>query len=182
MKSFRSLILMLLSVLLLSTMLNAQGLMSIGVRIQKTPNLYYENGLALDYHSSELWKNRIHLGASYTSSRLGSALGSNALKQDNILLSTGLKFRQGKTIMPIVGFNLGYFMVDTEFEIFSMLPNSSLLLSTEFGVGIDIYESVSFQTTVGYNLITGDGVDGPGTLYPIFLNFTTLYELGGVEK
>ncbi len=106
---------------------------AVGVRIQKTPNLYFENGLTFDYSSPDLWQSRIHLGAAYASSRLGSAMGSNALKQDNILISSALHFRQGKQVRPIVGLNLGYFKVDTEFEIFSVLPNSSMLLSLEQG-------------------------------------------------
>ncbi len=152
---------------------------AVGVRIQKTPNLYFENGLTFDYSSSDLWQNRIHFGATYASSRLGSALGSNALKQDNILVSSALHFRQGKQVEPILGLNIGYFMLDTENEIFSALPSSSLLLSLEFGAGFNVLGPVSIQITVGYNLITGNGVDGPGTLYPIFLNFSTMYHLNG---
>lgn len=182
MKSFRSLIVLLICSQILATTLLGQGSIATGLRIQKTPNLYYENGIALEYSNPDWWKNRIHLGASYTTSRLGSAMGSNALKQDNLIVSSILQFRNDKIIMPVIGLNLGYFKVDTEHEVFDVLPNSSLLLSAEVGAGFNIVESLTVKTTVGYNLITGDGIDGPGSLYPVFLNFTTLYHLNGGRK
>jgi hypothetical protein len=168
--------------LLLSPILDAQSATSIGLRIQKTPNLYFENGLSVNFSNEDWWSNRIQLAASYTTSRLGSAMGSNALKQDNMICSGFLQFRNNKVVMPVLGLNLGYFQVDTETEIFSDLPNSSLLLSAELGLGFTLSEMASLRTTVGYNIITGDGVDGPGTLYPIFLNFTAFYHLNGSDK
>ena len=155
---------------------------AVGLRIQKTPNLYYENGISFDYHLADFMKGRVHFGATYTSSRLGSALGSNALNQDNILLSSSLVFRLDKKLMPLMGLNLGYFMVDMESDIFSMLPSTSLLLSLEFGIVFPVTDRVSVRPTLGYNLITGDGINGPGTLYPIFLNLTTFYHLKGVQR
>ena len=168
-----------LLIMVICAVVTAQSSTTVGVRIQKTPNLYFENGLTFDYTSSNLWQNRIHFGVAYASSRLGSAIGSNALKQDNILISSALHFRQGKQVNPILGLNLGYFKVDTEYEIFSMLPNSSMLLSLELGARFHVTNLISIQTTLGYNLIAGNGIDGPGTLYPIFLNFSTFYHLNG---
>lgn len=182
MKSFKTTLIMITGGLLLMTTTMAQGVTAVGFRVQKTPNLYYENGIALDYSNPDWWKNRIHLGAFYTTSRLGSAIGSNALKQDNLVVSGILQFRNDKIIMPVVGLNLGYFKVDTEHEIFDVLPNSSLLLSAEVGAGFNVVDALTIKTTVGYNLITGDGIDGPGSLYPVFLNFTTLYHLKGGRK
>lgn len=155
---------------------------AVGLRIQKTPNLYYENGITFDYHLADLNKGRVHLGAIYTSSRFGSAFRSNALNQDNFLLTSNFVFRQGKKLMPLMGLNLGYFRVDMESDIFSMLPSSSLLLSLEFGVAYQFSDQISVRPTLGYNLITGDGINGPGTLYPVFLNLTTLYHLKGVQR
>lgn len=182
MKALRFVVSLSTCILLFTSFVLAQGNTSLGLRIQKTPNLYYENGISYDYSSPDLLSNRLHLGVSYASSRLGSAIGSNALKQDNLLLSVLIQFRNEKKVMPLIGLNLGYFMVDTEEEMFDVLPNTSLLLSIELGLGFRIMDSVFIRTSAGYNLFTGDGVDGPGTLYPIFLNFTTFYELKGGRK
>jgi hypothetical protein len=54
-----------------------------GFRFQKAQKLYWENGFALDFASPKIADRRIHFGASYVTSRLGSAMGSNAIKQDN---------------------------------------------------------------------------------------------------
>ncbi len=162
-----------------STLLFADNTIKLGLKMQKTPNLYYENGLALGYSSDRLMNNKLHLGASFVSSRLGSAMGSNALKQEEYLLSAGFVFRSGKLINPVIKLNTGLFVLDTEFEIFSELPNKSMMLSAEFGLGYDIDGPFDLTTTLGYNLITGDGLNGPGTLYPIFLNLMVNYTLMG---
>ena len=155
----------------------------LGLKMQKVPNLYYENGLVMDYSSDNMMNSKLHLSAGFVSSRLGSAMGSNALKQEEYLLSAGLLFRQGKMLNPLLKLNTGLFMLDTEFEIFSDLPDRSMLLSLEFGLGIDLNGPFDVSTSVGYNLISGNGLEGPGTLYPIFLNLTANYTLtGGIFK
>lgn len=155
----------------------------LGLKMQKVPNLYYENGLVLDYSSENLMNNKLHLSASFVSSRLGSAIGSNALKQEEYLLSASFVFRQDKLINPLLKLNTGLFILDTEFEIFSDLPDKSMLLSLELGLGYNVSGPFDVSTSVGYNLITGDGLEGPGTLYPVFLNFTANYTLtGGLLK
>ena len=169
----------LIVILLCSSTIMAGNSYKLGLRLQKTPNLYYENGLMLDFSSDKLMSSKLHLGVGFVSSRLGSAMGSNALKQEEYLLSAGFIFRQGKMLNPIFKLNTGVFMLDTEFEIFSDLPDKSMLLSAELGVGYDINGPFDIATTIGFNLITGDGLSGPGTLYPVFFNLTANYTLMG---
>jgi len=166
-------------VLVSATTLAGNNTLKLGLKMKKTPNLYYENGVAVDLSSDRFLNNKLHLGASFVSSRLGSALGSNALKQEEYLISAGFVFRNGKLINPILKINTGLFMLDTEFEIFSDLPDKSVLLSAELGLGYDIDGPFDLTTTVGYNLITGNGMSGPGTLYPVFLNLMVNYTLQG---
>lgn len=84
--------------------------LDVGPRLQKTVNLYYENGITLQYASDRLLSQRLYLGFSYISSRLGTALGSNALKQDNIFLSASYYFRPQRVVQPFVRLNAGYFI------------------------------------------------------------------------
>lgn len=77
----RKLILSLFLLICLTLTLQAQSNLSIGVVSQKTQNLYWENGLGLDYSSEQLLNNHLHLKAAAISSRLGSAINSNAINQ-----------------------------------------------------------------------------------------------------
>ncbi len=152
------------------TNLKAQNsVLDVGVRLQKSVNLYYENGVTAQYTNDRLFSKRLYFGLSYVTSRLGSAIGSNAIKQDNIFLSTTYFFRPDRKLQPFLRLNTGYFHSDLEEEIFDDLPNSSLLLSPEAGLRFKTNSPIKIGASIGYNLITGDGSKGPGTLYPVFI-------------
>jgi hypothetical protein len=149
---------------------------SAGIRLQKTHHLYYENGIAFDYTHRVLLNNKIHLGFSYVSSRFGSAFHSNALKQDNYLVSCSYHFRNEKIICPIVTLNTGYFYADMEESFFEVIPHKSLLLSAETGIYMNFNYPVKVKSTFGFNFITGDGTSGPGTLYPLYIELSIFYQ------
>lgn len=162
----------------LCTYLSAQGVdheLNVGVKFQKAIHLYWENGFALDYTNNQLWQKRIRVGLSYCSSRLGTAYHSNAIKQDNYLLSVALNFRNSLIVQPIVQFNCGFFYSDMEYEIFKVLPHKSPLFSLEGGVAFKLKYPIKLSTSLGYNFITGDGISGPGTLYPFYYQISLLY-------
>ncbi len=144
--------------------------LDIGVRFQKALDMYYENGLTAQYKLTERWV----LGANYISSRLGSAIGSNAIKQDNWFVSGAYMFRPQRKLQPLVRANFGFFRADYEADVFNALPNTSALASVETGLTYPITPPLKVTGSVGYNAITGDGTKGPGTLFPIFyqLSFT----------
>ena len=109
------------------------------------------------------------VGISYVTSRLGTALNSNAIKQDNALLSATWYFRPKWLIQPLVRTNAGYFRADYGSPVFDELPKTSLLASPELGLCYCPDFPLSINASVGYNLLTGNGVTGPGTLYPVFV-------------
>ena len=158
------------------------GDISVGLRLHKAHKLYWENGLTAEYSSANLWTHRLHFGLTYHSSRFGTAVNSNALKQDNILLSTSLYFRHGKLLRPAAKLNIGYFHADYESAIFDDLPNSSLLLSFESGLAVDPSGPLRFDLTLGFNLITGDGMKGPGTIFPLFYQLSTRWTIPRRDK
>lgn len=151
--------------------------LDVGIRFQKSINLYYENGFSVQYTDENLISQRLFIGFSYVTSRLGSAWGTNAIKQDNFLLSATYMFRPDRRIQPFTRLNSGYFYADLEEEIFKDLPNTSILLSPEVGLSLNTNSSFKIIASLGYNIFTGDGIEGPGTLYPVFVQTTIFWNL-----
>lgn len=149
--------------------------LGVGIRLQKTQKLYWENGLGCDFTSDFLMKKKVHLKLSYASSRLGTALKSNALKQDNYLIGADWRFRSSKNFQIFTGINTGFFHVNTEYEIFDMLPNNSMLLSVETGIFYKFKFPLAVNLSIGYNIISGDGINSPGTLFPVFYQMSLFY-------
>ncbi len=148
-----------------------------GVRIQKAQKLYWENGFAFDFSSPRIAGSRIHFGVSYVTTRLGSAMGSNAIKQDNYLLSGGYHFRHQKQFQPFARLNLGYFHADYEDEIFDVLPNKAFLYSIDAGLEYKLTIPLTVSVSTGYNFNSGTGTSGPGTLYPVYYQMSIFYTL-----
>ena len=148
-----------------------------GIRMQKTQKLYWENGFAFDLASPKIADGKIHLGLSYVTSRLGSALGTNAIKQDNFLISPGYFFRHQKQLQPFTRFNLGYFHADYEYAIFDVLPSKAFLFSLDAGISYQFKFPVTISLSAGYNLNAGTGSAGPGTLFPVFYQMSIFYAI-----
>lgn len=159
--------------------LSAQKFESIDIQagfiFQKTQNLYLENGIGADFTSDFLVNKKIHLKAAYLSSRFGSAQGSNAIKQDQLVIGADWHFRTEKNLQILTGVNTGFFKADYENAIFDVLPDQSLLLSVETGLNYRFKFPVSTSLTVGYNLINGNGVKVPGSLFPVFYRLNIYY-------
>ncbi|CAN5160484.1 hypothetical protein BH23BAC2_BH23BAC2_24510 [soil metagenome] len=156
--------------------------LDVGLRFQKTVNLYYENGVTFQYTDDRLLSQRLFLGLSYVTSRLGSAMGTNAIKQDNFILSSTYIFRPQRNLQPFLRLNTGYFIADYEEPIFDVLPNTSFLLSPEAGLGYKFKNPLKANASLGYNLITGDGIDGAGTLYPLFIQTSITWNVLAKKK
>jgi len=148
-----------------------------GIRIQKAQKLYWENGFSFDFATPKIADSRIHLGMSYVTTRLGSAMGSNAIKQDNFLVSGGYHFRHDKQFQPFARLNLGYFHADYEYAIFDVLPNNAFLLSLDAGLSYEFEFPLTITLSAGYNLNSGSGTARPGTLYPVFYQMSLYYTL-----
>jgi len=147
---------------------------SVGIRLQKSINFYLENGFSVYYNSDKILSDKILFGFHYVSSRLGSAINSNAIKQDRLFLSTHYMIRPKKKLNILTGIDLGYFHADYEEPVFEDLQNQSLLLALEAGIRYNIIKRLSVNSTLGYNLITGDGTNGAGTLYPMYFQISLL--------
>ena len=169
----------LIIIFLLSFQMTAwsQDLFYAGIRAQKTVNLYFENGIVLGYGSESLLNGKTIFGVKYVTSRLGSALGSNAIKQDNVLLYGSYLFREtNKYLNVFTDLNMGYFHASYGSDIFSELPNNSLMISIEPGIRYKLYDEFDASASFGYNLLTGNGETRPGTLYPLFVQLSLQFK------
>ncbi len=151
--------------------------LDVGFRMNKAIGLYLESGFSANYSHHNLFNDRLYFGASYFSSRLGSAMGSNAIKQDNYVVFTSWYFRETKKYRPFLRVNAGYFNSDYESEIFKDLDNSSGIFSFEAGYSRKFLTPLKWAISAGYNLSAGDGTNGSGTLYPIYLQSTLSWNI-----
>lgn len=179
MKTYLLLIPLLVGQLLIATAQShpIRATLDVGIRFQKSVNLYTENGFTVQYAHPKLVSQRLFIGVSYVTSRLGTALHTNAIKQDNYLATVSYYFRPGWLIQPVVKANAGYFKATYGAAIFDALPQTSLLASPELGLCYCPTFPLKIHGSVGYNLITGDGRSGPGTLYPVFVQTSITWNI-----
>ncbi len=148
-----------------------------GLVFQKTQYLYVENGIGFDYSSKKLLDQMLHLKFTYLSSRLGSAIGTNAVPQDNFLVGADWRFLHTKDLQIMAGLNAGYFHASYGNDTFDVLPASSMLLSAEAGLVYNFKIPLSATLSAGYNFISGNGVDVPGSIFPVFYKLGVYYTL-----
>jgi len=151
--------------------------LQVGLVFQKAAYLYWENGLGVKYTCSKLFDKKLQLKAQAVSSSFGSALGSTALNQHSFSGGAEWLFGKSDKLQIPVGFNTGYFIVDYGHPAFDVLPASSLLFSIETGLNYRFDFPLTASATIGYNLISGNGVDIPGSLFPVFFKIGMFYRL-----
>lgn len=149
----------------------------LGVKLQKTHSLYYENGFNAEYSSSEFLGNQFHSGFSYISSRFGSAFNSNALKQDNFLFQTSYTFLKKAILNPFIKLNAGFIVADYQSPLFDDIDNTMPLTSMDLGLSYTPNNPLKAQFSLGCNIITSDGTSGVGTVYPLYFNIIIMWNI-----
>lgn len=154
-----------------------------GIRIQKTQEMYWENGVSAQYSFAGFKPNQFFVGFDYVTSRLGSAYNSNAIKQDNYLISGSWFFNKNKSYHFVTRLNVGYFYSDLESDIFKDVPNTSFLFSPEVGFTYDFKKlPISLNLGTGYYIITAKDGYSPGTLQPLYFHFDMYYTFIKTKK
>ena len=148
-----------------------------GLRFQKAAGFYWTNGFCLEYSNAKIWKQKISFGLNFVSSRLGSAMVSNAIPYYEVNLSAIKYLRREKDLKPLFRLNVGYAHANYGSDVFKDLPNQSILLSVETGVAYDFKIPLRVALTGGYNVITGNGLSGLGVLFPVYVQFSVLYKI-----
>ena len=148
--------------------------LSIGLRLQQSWNMYNENGITVQFTPKNILNDQLSFGATYVSSRFGSAINSNAILQDNFVLHSTYVFSKS-SFSPLVRLNAGYCFADYESSLFDDIDASMPLFSIEAGASYAFDVPLTVQAGLGYNLITSDGSSGIGTVYPLFVQCTLLW-------
>ncbi|NVJ85632.1 MAG: hypothetical protein HWE15_04960 [Algoriphagus sp.] len=149
----------------------------LGFRSQKSFGLYFENGIVTQFSFEKFVPQRFYLGAGYITSRIGSALGTNAIKQDNFQIWLSYYLMKGKKFRPFISVGSGFFSADYESDVFRQLDHQSALISTNAGLEWASPFQLKINLALGYNFISGNGEKGPGTLYPTFAQLNLFYPL-----
>jgi hypothetical protein len=136
--------------------------------------MYNENGIIVEYAPKNLLNDQLSFGATYVSTRIGSAYNTNAIIQDNIVLHSTYLF-SSSSLAPLIRLNAGYCFADYESSLFDEIDTSMPLLSIEAGASYTFDIPLTVQASLGYNLITSDGSSGIGTVYPLFVQCSFLW-------
>lgn len=153
--------------------------LDIGVRIQKTHKMYWENGFSIKYSFATFKPHNFELGVDYLTSRLGSAYNSNAIKQDNYLANATWKFGDSTKVFKIyTRVNLGLLVADFEEPFFDELPNKAFLLSPEVGC-VYSFTKLPMKLGVGLGYYIDVQKEGktPGTFQPLYYHFNVSYPI-----
>jgi len=148
--------------------------LSLGFRLQQSWKMYNENGIIVEYAPKNLLNDQLSFGATYVSTRIGSAYNTNAIIQDNIVLHSTYLF-SSSSLAPLIRLNAGYCFADYESSLFDEIDTSMPLLSIEAGASYTFDIPLTVQASLGYNLITSDGSSGIGTVYPLFVQCSFLW-------
>ena len=86
---------------------------TLAFRLQRDIGLYSENGISVNYSNKQLMPDRLYFGFSYFCQPAisGTAINSNAIKQDNFLLSAAWYFKPNHIIRPFVRLNTGLLFI-----------------------------------------------------------------------
>jgi len=144
---------------------------SLGLRTKKYVGFYYLNGISGDISFKKVMDHKLHFGFSIASSLLGSGLGSNAVTATEVEVSVARYYRIHKRLQPILRLNIGFANAQYGDAMFDDLPQNDMLLSFETGVAYSLpymQNKMKLLLSGGYNFISGNGITGLGTVYPVY--------------
>jgi hypothetical protein len=149
-----------LAVLMLACASGAFEHMSIPVGIVVEHNFYNQFGLKAAFSDDRILKGRPRAALSYTTSRLQTMFGSNALKKDNFLFTAGWHFRPLRLIDPYISIDAGFTRFNREDDIiFAKLKNTGGLLALRLGIESDIFKGlVRPWADAGFSFISSSTV------------------------
>lgn len=149
----------------------------VGVKSKKYVGFYWENGISAEFKSPKIINNRVALGFNLVSSRLGSAFRSAALPTLETEFSAIYYFRYTKSFQPLVRLNAGLAHVNYGSSLFNSLTQNAPLISLEVGVSYSLPTNLRMVLSGGYNILSGNGSTGLGSVYPIYSQFSLLYKI-----
>jgi opacity protein-like surface antigen len=134
-------------------------------------NYSTQPGVQLSYGSSALG-GRPRFSASYSTTRLATTRGSNALAEDRVQAGAGWYFRPASRFRHYLAVNAGYARYDREdAEIFALLDGGGAILSLLVGAEGTLGPSLRVNGNVGYSALHSS------TVYPFVATIGLHYHL-----
>jgi hypothetical protein len=142
----------------------------VGAVVEK--NYSTQPGIQLSYGSPTLLGGRPRFSAVYSTTRLATASGSNALTEDRVQAGAGWYFRPGAGLSPYLGANAGYARFDREDDgIFELLDDGAPILSLLLGAEARLLPSLRANGSLGYSALQSS------TVYPLVASIGLHYHL-----
>jgi hypothetical protein len=132
----------------------------VGVFVES--NYSTQPGVQVSYSSERLLGGGPRFSAAYSTTRLATALGSNALVEDRFQAGAGWHFRRDRTVSPNLTASAGYarFGVDDD-PVFALLDSGSPFVSLLIGTEVRLLPALRVGGNVGYSPLQSS------TVYPL---------------
>ena len=153
---------------------------SLGLRTKKYVGFYYLNGFSGDISFQKVMDHKLHFGFNVATSLLGSGLASNAVTATEVEVSVSRFYRVHKRLQPMLRLNVGFANAHYGDAIFDDLPQNDMLLSFEPGIAYTFPQKgnrMKILLSGGYNFISGNGITGLGTVYPVYGSFSFFWKM-----
>jgi len=144
---------------------------SLAFRTKKYVGFYYLNGFSGDISFKKVMDHKLHFGFNVATSLLGSGIASNAVTATEVEVSVSRFYRVHKRLQPMLRLNVGFANAHYGDAIFDDLPQNDMLLSFEPGIAYTFPQKenrMKILLSGGYNFISGNGITGLGTVYPVY--------------
>lgn len=136
-----------------------ERLLLVGPFVEKNSSL--QPGLEIGYTGERFLGGHSRFALSYSTSRFATAFGSDGLKKDKFLFSSGWHFRPLKRTDPYVKLELGYARFDREDPVlFALLDNGAPVAALLFGIERRILGDFRLYGDFGFSILHSS------TVYP----------------
>jgi hypothetical protein len=149
-----------------------QPLVQLGTFVES--NYSVQPGVQVGLSSPALFGGAPRLTAAWSSTRLATALGSNALAEDRLQLAAAWRFRRTARVQPFAAVSGGVTRFDRDDdELFALLDNSAPLLSLLFGAEGRVHGPLRLHGHIGYSAIQSS------TVYPFVAAVGLAFDVRG---
>ncbi len=148
-----------------------------GLCFQKFAGFYWVNGISAEYSSQKILQRKLEFGFNFLSSRMGTALKSNAIPYWQTELVFIKRFRKEKMLKPQANISLGYAWANYGSDKFRNITDKSALLALQGGATMDFKFPLRLELLGAYNIIYGNGIKGLGLIYPFYAQMKILYKI-----
>lgn len=153
---------------------NAQQPHTVRVGVFVENNFSTQPGVQASYSSQHVLGGGLRFSAAYSTTRIATAFGSNALVEDRFQVGTGWHFRRNRTVSPHLAVHAGYTRFDVDDRaVFALLDNGAPFVSLLLGAEVGLLPALRVGGNVGYSPIQSS------TVYPLVTSLGVSYAVRG---